>query len=134
MGLFNKLSEPIFLKETSNASEQLETMKKLEKELNPEGQTLLKQDIRALEYGIQGENNIEFELRNSHMPMLVLRDIYLEDSSLSAQIDYLVITRKLCFIIGVRIFTVILRLTATAILSVPWIMAAEKRKKAFTRR
>lgn len=33
------------------------------------------------------------------MPMVVLHDIYLEDGDLSAQIDYLVFTRKLCFII-----------------------------------
>jgi len=99
MGLFNKLNEPIFLKEDSNAISQLEALKNLETALNPDGQAILKQDIRALEYGIQGENHIEFELRNSHMPMFVLRDIYLEDGSLSAQIDYMVITRKLCFII-----------------------------------
>lgn len=33
------------------------------------------------------------------MPMVVLHDIYLEDGDLSAQIDYLVFTRKLCCII-----------------------------------
>lgn len=33
------------------------------------------------------------------MPMYILHDIYLEDGELSAQIDYLVITRKLCFVL-----------------------------------
>ena len=99
MGLFDKLNEPIFLKESSDALRQLEVLKNLESKLSPEGQALIRQDIRSLEYGIWGENNIEFELRNSHMPMYILRDLYIEDGDLSAQIDYMVFTRKLCFII-----------------------------------
>ena len=43
--------------------------------------------------------NIAFELRNSHVPMYILHDIYLEDGDLSAQIDYLVFTKKICFVI-----------------------------------
>lgn len=100
MGLFNnKMSEPVFLKQSSDAQEQLEALKKLTLNLNTEGQAILNQDIRNLEYGIQGENNLFFELKNSHIPMYVLRDIYLEEGELSAQIDYIVITRKICFII-----------------------------------
>jgi len=52
-----------------------------------------------LEYGIAGEKNIAFELKNSHMPIYILHDIYLVDGDLSAQIDYLVFTRKICFVI-----------------------------------
>jgi superfamily II DNA helicase RecQ len=46
-----------------------------------------------------GEKNLAYELKNSHMPMYILHDIYLEDGDLSAQIDYLVFTKKICFII-----------------------------------
>jgi Superfamily II DNA helicase len=99
MGLFDKIKEPIFLKESSNAEEQLEKLKNLEPLLNPKGQTIIKQDIKCLEYGIAGEKNIAFELKNSHMPMYILHDIYLEDGDLSAQIDYLVFTKKICFVI-----------------------------------
>lgn len=99
MGLFNRMKEPIFLKESSIAEVQIEKLKALEQILNPEGQTILKQDIKCLEYGIAGEKNIAFELKNSHMPMYILHDIYLEDGELSAQIDYLVFTRKICFVI-----------------------------------
>lgn len=99
MGLLNRMKEPIFLKESSNAEEQLEKLKALEPLLNPEGQIIIRQDIKCLEYGIAGEKNIAFELRNSHMPMYILHDIYLEDGDLSAQIDYLVFTRKMCFVI-----------------------------------
>jgi hypothetical protein len=99
MGLFNRLKEPIFLKESSNADAQLENLKALEPLLKSEGQAMIRQDIKCLEYGIVGERNIAFELRNSHMPMYILHDIYLEDGDLGAQIDYLVITKKVCFVI-----------------------------------
>ncbi len=99
MGLFDRLKEPVFLKESSNAQEQLEKLKELEPLLNPEGQALIRQDIKCLEYGIAGEKNIAFELKNSHMPMYILHDLYLEDGELSAQIDYLVFTKKISFVI-----------------------------------
>ena len=99
MRLFNKLKEPIFLKESSDSEEQIEKLKALEPSLNKKGQNILRQDIRRIEYGIAGEKNIAFELKNSHMPMYILHDIYLEDGDLSAQIDYLVFTRKICLVI-----------------------------------
>lgn len=99
MGLFDRLKEPVFLKESSNADEQLEKLKALEPLLNPEGQAIIRQDIKYLEYGIAGEKNIAFELKNSHMPMYILHDLYLEDGELSSQIDYLVFTKKICFVI-----------------------------------
>ncbi|MEW4414360.1 HRDC domain-containing protein [Clostridium sp. AN503] len=99
MGLFDKMKEPVFLKESSDAQRQLEVLRALESKLTQEGREKLRQDIRYLEYGIQGENQIAFELKNSHMPMYILHDIYLEDGELSAQIDYLVFTKKLCFVI-----------------------------------
>lgn len=99
MGLFDKMKEPVFLKESSDAERQIEKLRALEPFLDAEGKSKLIQDIKFLEYGIAGENNIAFELKNSHMPMIVLHDIYLVDGDLSAQIDYLVFTRKLCFVI-----------------------------------
>lgn len=99
MGLFNRMKEPIFLKENGNAEAQLEKLKVLEPLLSTEGQDIIRQDIKFLEYGIAGEKNIAFELKNSHMPMYIIHDIYLEDGDLSAQIDYLVFTKKICFVI-----------------------------------
>lgn len=99
MGLFNRMKEPVFLKESSNAERQLKKLKALEPLLNAEGQNIIKQDIKCLKYGIAGEKNIAFELKSSHMPMYILHDIYIEDGDLSAQIDYLVFTKKICFVI-----------------------------------
>lgn len=99
MGLFNSMREPVFLKESSNAQVQLDEFKKIRNLLNEEGKKLIDKEIRQLEYGLIGEQNIAFELKNSHMPMYILHDICFSDGELEAQIDYLVFTRKLCFVI-----------------------------------
>lgn len=99
MGILDRLREPVFLKESSKAIEDVERLKELEPKLNAEGKEKIKKEIKFIEYGIIGEKNIEFELRNSHMPMYIIHDLYLESDELSAQIDYLVVTRKICFVI-----------------------------------
>ena len=99
MGFFNRMKEPVFLKKGSGLEERLEKLKSLEPLLNEEGRVKLKQEIRNLEAGILGERNIAFELENSHMPMYIIHDLYLRDGDLTSQIDYLVVTRKICFII-----------------------------------
>ncbi|MEG2917831.1 MAG: HRDC domain-containing protein [Clostridium sp.] len=99
MGLFDKIKEPVFLKSGNQAENQIMKLKEIELLLNEEGKKIINQDIKYLEYGIAGEKSIAYELKNSHMPMYILQDIYLEDGDLGAQIDFLVFTKKLCFII-----------------------------------
>jgi hypothetical protein len=55
--------------------------------------------MKLLSYGISGEEAVAFELKNSFMPMVVLHDLFLEHEGLTAQIDYLVVTKKKIFII-----------------------------------
>ena len=59
----------------------------------------VEQDIKTLSYGIFGEENVAFELNNSYLPMIVLHDLNIKYDGLSAQIDYLIITRKINLII-----------------------------------
>lgn len=99
MGFFTKMREPVFLRESSRLRERLKDLKALEPLLNEEGRIKLRQDMRYVEAGIVGEEHIAFELKNSHMPMYVIHDLYLRDGELTSQIDYLVITRKVCFVI-----------------------------------
>lgn len=73
MGLFNSMREPVFLKESSNAQVQLDELKKIRNSLNEEVKNLIDKEIRQLEYGLIGEQNIAFELKNSHMPMKIQR-------------------------------------------------------------
>ena len=99
MGLFDKLNQPVFIKEDSNAAEQVEALKELYGRATDKAKIQIEQDIKYISYGIKGEEQIAFELKNSHMPMYVLHDLYLEYEALSAQIDYLIITRKGIFVI-----------------------------------
>lgn len=70
MGIFNKLNEPIFLKSDSAALQQLQNLKELEEATaDEEIRQKIQRDIKCLERGIKGEDNIEFELRNSGIPM-----------------------------------------------------------------
>ena len=99
MGLFDRLREPIVLKEESDAKKQLEQLKLLLPQAKGEIKAQIEQDIKYLQYGIYGEDALMFELKNSHMPMYILHDLFFERNGLTTQIDYLIITRKLGIIL-----------------------------------
>ena len=99
MGLFDKIKGPVFLKEDSSAQAQLLALGELAKTADGPLAERLEQEIKNVEAGILGENTIKYELRNSHIPMFVLHDLYLEYEELSAQIDFLIVTRKHSYVI-----------------------------------
>ena len=99
MGLFDKLKEPVLLKESSSVKEQLEELNSFLATTPSDIKSKVEQDIKMLEAGIYGEDNIIFELKNSHLPMYIIHDLFLEDNGLTAQIDFLIITRKRMFIL-----------------------------------
>lgn len=88
------LETPFFYKTDSNAKNQLEQLKRFYKTAPNITKPRIEQDIRMLNYGILGEDTVAFELKNSHLPLIVLHDLNIEYEDLSAQIDYLVITPK----------------------------------------
>ena len=99
MGLFDKLREPIVLKETSDAKANFEQLDNILK-IAPESiRERIQEDKRLLYYGIKGEEALMFELKNSHMPMYILHDVCFMENELKTQIDYIVVTRKLVLII-----------------------------------
>lgn len=59
----------------------------------------IEKEINKVEAGIIGEKQIHFELENSHIPMFILHDLFIEHDGLKAQIDYMVLTRKNVYII-----------------------------------
>jgi hypothetical protein len=99
LGLFDKIKEPVFVKESSSASTQLNELLVLADTAPTKVKTQIDQDIKILSAGIYGEQNIAFELRNSHTPMMILHDLYIVYGDLSAQIDYLIVTRKRIFVV-----------------------------------
>lgn len=99
MGLFTKKMGPVFLKETSENLSFIEKLQELKECAIGNLAVKLDQQINIAKYGELGEKNIAFELKNSGMDMYILRDICLTIGDLSAQIDYLVITRKCIYIL-----------------------------------
>lgn len=99
MELFTKRIGTIFLKDSSDASIFIEKLQAIQKKAPEEMKKKIETQIKLAAYGEMGENNIAFELKNSGMDMYVLRDIYFEIGDLSAQIDYIVITRKHIYVL-----------------------------------
>lgn len=98
MGLFSGCG-PIFLKESSDASAFIEKMQVLSEQATGDCKKEIDKQIKIASYGVAGEENIAFELKNSGMDMFILHDIYLEHEDLSAQIDYLIVAKKNIYII-----------------------------------
>lgn len=94
-----KKKEPVFLKTGSVAEEQLQALLELREEFAPNPPFALEQEIRFVKAGITGEKNIAFELENSHMPLYVLHDLFLKHEGLSAQIDYMILTKGHIFVV-----------------------------------
>lgn len=93
------LREPHFLKEFDENNKQLKELEELFKLAPKEAAKVIEQDIKLLSYGLIGEKNVAYELKNSHMPILILHDLYLEHKDLTAQIDYVVIDQKFILVI-----------------------------------
>lgn len=98
MSLFSKPEVKIY-KESSDAKEYLKQLEELYARADGELKEKIQKDIKLARMGIEGEEKILFELKNSGMDMFVLHDIYIECGDLSAQIDFYVITPKIDFII-----------------------------------
>ncbi len=69
MALFNKMTEPIVLKEDSEAEKQLEILKGLRPSFSGAKLDRLEREIKLVEAGIAGEKTIMFELCVSKMAM-----------------------------------------------------------------
>jgi predicted RNA-binding Zn-ribbon protein involved in translation (DUF1610 family) len=90
---------PVFIKENSDASEFMEKMKILSERASGSLKNEIEKQIKLCSYGEIGEKNIIYELKNSGIDMCVLHDIYLEYGDLSAQIDFIVVTRKVVLVL-----------------------------------
>ena len=97
MSIFDKFDKVIFLKEDSDLTKQLDELKSIRDKVNNKDD--IDRDIRILEYGIQGEKDIAYELKNANIGMYVLHDITLEFEGNKAQIDYMIFTRGYTYLV-----------------------------------
>lgn len=89
-----KKLEPVLYFNNDTLEKQIEILKAKENQ----SEEIAKQ-IKLLEYGINGEKKVLYELLNSHIGMYILHDIHLQCKELTAQIDFLIMTKKSVFVI-----------------------------------
>ena len=99
MGIFSK-AEIVVLKESNSAKEYLEKLEALLPRAKGKVKDKIEREIAITKAGIAGEENVLFELKNSNINMYILQDVYIETKDgRSAQIDFVVVTQKLTFLI-----------------------------------
>ncbi|MFI3201791.1 MAG: NERD domain-containing protein [Eubacteriales bacterium] len=99
MGLFDKIKNATFMNESTTIQYDLEELKEILPLASGKDKTTIEQAIKNLEFGQKGEGAIIYELKHSGIPMMVIQDLYLEYEDLSAQIDFLIITRDKHFVV-----------------------------------
>lgn len=103
MSLINNLisnltfKDTVFLKETSDLSDKLKALIKLNKEY-PNNENI-EEELCIVKKGLEGENEIKYQLSKANIGLYVLHDINIEFEDLKAQIDYIVITKCFCYFI-----------------------------------
>ncbi len=83
-------NDTIFYKEDSDLQSRYDALKQLNEEY-PNNDDLLS-ELYIIKKGLDGENEIAYQLKKSHIGMYVLRDIKVKHEDLTAQIDYVIIT------------------------------------------
>lgn len=85
-----RFKDTVFYKENSDLQNKYDTLKKLNEEYpNIEE---LQSELYIVKKGLDGENEIAYQLKKAHIGMYVLRDIKVKHEDLTAQIDYVIIT------------------------------------------
>lgn len=85
-----KFNDTIFFKDNSDLARRYEALQKLNAKY-PDNDDLLS-ELYIIKKGLDGENEIAYQLKKAHIGMYVLRDVKVKFEDLTAQIDYVVIT------------------------------------------
>ena len=85
-----RFKDTIFYKENSDLQSRYDALKQLNTE-HPNNEELLS-ELYIIKKGLDGENEIAYQLKKAHIGMYVLRDIKVKYEDLTAQIDYIIIT------------------------------------------
>lgn len=86
------IKAPIFIKEFSKESQQLNKLEDVSSKVSEEEKKYIEKDIKMIRAGLEGEQKVYFELKNSFLPIVCLHDVRLVYKTYVAQLDYVVIT------------------------------------------
>lgn len=97
------IKSPIFLKEFSDESNQINQLENLKSKIEDKNTiNLISKDINSLKEGLLGEQNVYYELKNSYIPMLCLHNIRIESEGNIAQLDFVLITHYFIMILETK--------------------------------
>ncbi len=85
-----RFKETVFYKENSDLQNKYDALKKLNEEYQNNEDLL--SEMFIVKKGLDGENEIGYQLKKAHIGMYVLRDIKVKYEDMTAQIDYVIIT------------------------------------------
>lgn len=97
-----EIKEPIFLKEFENENQQLKDLIELASKVTSKKKYYIEKDISLLKHGLDGEQRVYFELKNAPISMLCFHDIRLEIGDQVAQFDFILITRKVIYVLETK--------------------------------
>ena len=97
MPLFDFFKDTIFLKENSDLQDRYDALLKIKNDYSVNDEFY--EELYIVKKGLEGENEIKYQLSKSNLGMYVLRDINIEYEGLKAQIDYVVLTKMYCYFI-----------------------------------
>ncbi|MEG2290855.1 MAG: NERD domain-containing protein [Clostridium sp.] len=102
LGIKN-INSPIYYKEFTEENSQLKDLKELSYRVkNVNKKALIDRDIKLLKIGLSGEKNVDYEIRNSKVPMICLHDIRLQDGNEVAQLDFVIITHRFVMVLETK--------------------------------
>ncbi|WP_071394237.1 HRDC domain-containing protein [Bacillus tuaregi] len=93
------ITGPIFKKDFEKENKHLRELTALLHTVVSNKRKYIERDIALLKYGLEGEKNLYYELKNSFIPMLCLHDIRLEYKDYVAQFDFILITNKFIYVL-----------------------------------
>ena len=99
MGIFSK-PEIIIFKESNSAEEHLAKLEELLPRATGKVKENIQKEIILTKAGIDGEKKVLYELKNSNMDLVVLKDICIRaKDGMEAQIDFVIVTSKLMILL-----------------------------------
>ena len=97
LDIFEKFRDTIVLKEDCDLERKVKYLENLKKKY-PNNKDL-NQQLFVAQKGLEGENEILYQLKKSNIGMFVLHDVNVEYEDLKAQIDFIIVTPWCCYFI-----------------------------------
>ena len=95
--LFDSFKETIFAKKSSDLQKKYEALERLKREYPKNNE--MAEELYMVKKGLEGENEIKYQLDKCNLGLYVIRDLQIEYENLTAQIDYVVFSKRYCYFI-----------------------------------